>query len=48
MYVLQFFDYVFSNFLAELMSMLYEKYKEADGFLYIVYDGENTYGYPYQ
>jgi GABA(A) receptor-associated protein len=33
-----------SHVVAELMSLLYEKHKEDDGFLYIVYDGENTYG----
>jgi GABA(A) receptor-associated protein len=29
---------------AEIMSSLYEKYKDPDGFLYIEYSGENTFG----
>ena len=29
---------------AELMSHIYNKYKDADGFLYITYSGENTFG----
>lgn len=28
----------------ELMSSVYEKYKDPDGFLYIEYSGENTFG----
>ncbi len=27
------------------MSNMYEKYKDIDGFLYITYSGENTFGY---
>ena len=27
-----------------LMSSIYEEYKDPDGFLYIVYSGENTFG----
>eukprot|EP01087_Luapelamoeba_hula_P014073 TRINITY_DN4064_c0_g1_i1.p2 TRINITY_DN4064_c0_g1~~TRINITY_DN4064_c0_g1_i1.p2 ORF type:complete len:138 (-),score=30.37 TRINITY_DN4064_c0_g1_i1:94-456(-) len=29
---------------AELMSHLYAKFKDPDGFLYITYSGENTFG----
>jgi GABA(A) receptor-associated protein len=29
---------------SELMSRIYEKYKDEDGFLYITYSGENTFG----
>lgn len=29
---------------AELMSHIYAKYKDEDGFLYITYSGENTFG----
>lgn len=29
---------------AALMSQVYEDYKDADGFLYITYSGENTFG----
>ncbi|KAL6048776.1 ubiquitin-like protein atg8 [Balamuthia mandrillaris] len=29
---------------AELMSNIYAKYKDEDGFLYITYSGENTFG----
>ena len=29
---------------AALMSAIYEKNKDADGFLYITYSGENTFG----
>jgi GABA(A) receptor-associated protein len=29
---------------ASLMSAVYEEYKDADGFLYITYSGENTFG----
>jgi GABA(A) receptor-associated protein len=29
----------------ELLSTIYEKNKDADGFLYINYSGENTFGY---
>ena len=29
---------------SELMSSCYEKYKDEDGFLYIRYSGENTFG----
>jgi len=29
---------------AALMSHIYEKYKDEDGFLYITYSGENTFG----
>ncbi len=31
-------------FAAALMSQIYERYKDADGFLYMVYSGENTFG----
>ena len=27
-----------------LMSDIYDKYKDSDGFLYVVYSGENTFG----
>lgn len=27
-----------------LMSALYEEYKDEDGFLYMTYSGENTFG----
>lgn len=26
------------------MSTIYEQYKDEDGFLYVVYSGENTFG----
>jgi hypothetical protein len=26
------------------MSVIYEEYKDVDGFLYITYSGENTFG----
>jgi len=29
---------------AELMSRIYKDYKDEDGFLYITYSGENTFG----
>mmetsp|Transcript_14443 Transcript_14443/g.35729 ORF Transcript_14443/g.35729 Transcript_14443/m.35729 type:complete len:123 (-) Transcript_14443:68-436(-) len=29
---------------AALMSQIYERFKDPDGFLYIVYSGENTFG----
>lgn len=29
---------------AALMSTIYDQYKDEDGFLYIVYSGENTFG----
>eukprot|EP01088_Endostelium_zonatum_P015908 TRINITY_DN4091_c0_g1_i1.p1 TRINITY_DN4091_c0_g1~~TRINITY_DN4091_c0_g1_i1.p1 ORF type:complete len:138 (+),score=46.73 TRINITY_DN4091_c0_g1_i1:54-416(+) len=29
---------------AELMSVIYKNYKDEDGFLYITYSGENTFG----
>jgi len=29
---------------AALMSSIYEEHKDEDGFLYIVYSGENTFG----
>ena len=29
---------------AALMSTIYEQYKDEDGFLYVVYSGENTFG----
>jgi GABA(A) receptor-associated protein len=28
-----------------LMRTIYEQYKDDDGFLYIVYSGENTFGW---
>jgi len=28
-----------------LMSQIYEKHKDEDGFLYITYSGENTFGH---
>ena len=28
----------------ELVSILYDKYKDEDGFLYLFYTGENTFG----
>lgn len=30
---------------AALMSNIYEEQKDADGFLYITYSGENTFGH---
>lgn len=30
---------------AALMSDIYEDHKDEDGFLYITYSGENTFGY---
>lgn len=30
--------------LADLVSNIYERYKDEDGFLYITYSGENTFG----
>lgn len=30
---------------ASLMSELYEKYKDEDGFIYLTYSGENTFGF---
>jgi len=33
---------------ALLMSQIYEKHKDEDGFLYITYSGENTFGTPLQ
>lgn len=30
--------------LASLMSEIYAQYKDEDGFLYILYSGENTFG----
>ncbi len=29
---------------SSLMSAVYEEYKESDGFLYVTYSGENTFG----
>lgn len=29
---------------AALMSTIYDEHKDEDGFLYIVYSGENTFG----
>jgi GABA(A) receptor-associated protein len=29
---------------ASLLSAIYEEYKDEDGFLYITYSGENTFG----
>jgi len=29
---------------AELLSVIYQDYKDEDGFLYITYSGENTFG----
>jgi len=29
---------------SQLLSNIYDKYKDEDGFLYIVYSGENTFG----
>jgi GABA(A) receptor-associated protein len=34
--------YVFC--IADLISNIYERYKDEDGFLYITYSGENTFG----
>jgi hypothetical protein len=31
-------------FAASLMSDIYEEHKDEDGFLYITYSGENTFG----
>ena len=30
---------------AALMSAVYDEHKDEDGFLYIVYSGENTFGF---
>lgn len=30
---------------AALMSTIYDEHKDEDGFLYIVYSGENTFGF---
>jgi GABA(A) receptor-associated protein len=32
-------------FAATLMSVLYEENKDEDGFLYMTYSGENTFGF---
>jgi GABA(A) receptor-associated protein len=32
------------NFTAALMSAIYEEHKDEDGFLYMTYSGENTFG----
>ncbi|KAI9222882.1 putative ATG8-essential for autophagy [Blastocladiella britannica] len=31
---------------AALMSLIYDQYRDEDGFLYITYSGENTFGSP--
>lgn len=31
---------------AQLMSSIYDEYKDEDGFLYMTYSGENTFGAP--
>lgn len=33
-----------ATFVAALMSQVYEHQKDEDGFLYITYSGENTFG----
>lgn len=33
---------------AALMSSIYEEHKDEDGFLYVLYSGENTFGEPLQ
>lgn len=38
------FIYTSVYILAALMSNIYEERKDADGFLYITYSGENTFG----
>merc|ERR1711976_271467 len=30
---------------AQLMSIIYDRFKDEDGFLYITYSGENTFGF---
>lgn len=32
-------------FLGAIMSGIYDEKKDADGFLYVTYSGENTFGY---
>jgi hypothetical protein len=34
----------FESLAAQLMSSLYEEHRDEDGFLYITYSGENTFG----
>ena len=36
--------WVLTNFIATLMGHLYETHKDADGLLYVSYNGENAYG----
>jgi hypothetical protein len=35
----------FANVIDSLISAIYEKHKDVDGFLYITYSGENTFGF---
>merc|ERR1712070_216601 len=37
-------DITVGKFVYEIMSHIYAKYKDEDGFLYITYSGENTFG----
>lgn len=37
-------QYAVSNFAGALMSAVYEEKKDDDGFLYVTYSGENTFG----
>lgn len=32
---------------AAMLSAIYEENKDEDGFLYMTYSGENTFGFPY-
>ena len=36
----------FLGSLGAIMSAIYEEKKDVDGFLYITYSGENTFGHP--
>lgn len=38
------YSFIFFNITAALMSTVYEEQKDEDGFLYIQYSGESTFG----
>ena len=44
MYHIYLFSRVYSVILAAMMSAIYEEHKDEDGFLYMTYSGENTFG----